>query len=107
MTAPRFFVRKEFESVGGFDETLTGPEDFDLGLRMKKVGRTATTNSEIIHDEGGVGYLAACRKKAYYAPKVLLFLFLRKRKQEAFRQFSSRPWLKKLDFSPTLWELAW
>jgi glycosyltransferase involved in cell wall biosynthesis len=42
--APRFFTRTCFEDVGGFDEAMTGAEDWDMGLRTIGVGlRLRTT----------------------------------------------------------------
>jgi glycosyltransferase involved in cell wall biosynthesis len=66
--APRFFRREVFDFAGGFDEAMTGPEDWDLGMRTVKGGHQVRVNTMIIHHEGHVRYLGACRKKAYYAP---------------------------------------
>ncbi|TAN30003.1 MAG: glycosyltransferase, partial [Actinomycetota bacterium] len=60
--APRFFLRSVFDKVGGWDEELTGPEDWDLRIRVKQVGVMARIKSEIDHDEGYVRYLDADRK---------------------------------------------
>src|SRR6266550_90978 len=38
----RFFSRAAYEDSGGFDESLTGPEDRDLTVRMAKVGVART-----------------------------------------------------------------
>ncbi|MDA8182988.1 MAG: FkbM family methyltransferase, partial [Actinomycetota bacterium] len=50
-----------------FDENLTGPEDWDLSEAAAKLGPLARTTAGILHDEGTLSYLDACRKKAYYA----------------------------------------
>lgn len=35
------FIRKDiFEKVGGFDETMTGPEDWDLDKKIRNIGKT-------------------------------------------------------------------
>ena len=70
--APRFFPRGVFEDVGGFDEAMTGAEDWDLGLRTAEAGPRSRINANIIHDEGHVRYFNTCSKKAYYAPGVVL-----------------------------------
>src|SRR3989344_2359857 len=36
--APRFFRRSVFVKVGGYDETITGPEDWDLPETIKSFG---------------------------------------------------------------------
>lgn len=35
----RVFRRTDFISIGGFDESLTGPEDWDLDRRLRQLGR--------------------------------------------------------------------
>ena len=34
----RFFLKDAFIRVGGFDETMSGPEDWDIDKRIKKIG---------------------------------------------------------------------
>jgi glycosyltransferase involved in cell wall biosynthesis len=46
-----------------FDESLVGPEDADLGQRIK--GLRTTTDSVLYHHDD-VSFLEYCRKKAYY-----------------------------------------
>lgn len=38
IVAVRFFTKKSWEKVGGFDETLYGPEDYDFHNRFVKAG---------------------------------------------------------------------
>jgi glycosyltransferase involved in cell wall biosynthesis len=89
--APRFFPRGVFEDVGGFDEAMTGAEDWDLGLRTAEAGPRSRINANIIHDEGHVRYFNTCSKKAYYAPGVVLFI--KKHGIRSVTDMSSRPWL--------------
>lgn len=91
--APRFFLRSVFDAVGGFDENITGPEDWDLGMRVQKFGKASRIVADIDHDEGHVRYLAACKKKAYYAQGIECFL--KKHGNEGFDRLSSRPWLSE------------
>jgi hypothetical protein len=35
----RFFKKSTFIQVGGFDETLSGPEDWDIDKKIKQIGR--------------------------------------------------------------------
>jgi GT2 family glycosyltransferase len=90
--APRFFPRGVFEDVGGFDEAMTGAEDWDLGLRTVEAGRRVRINANIVHHEGRVRYFNICWKKAYYAPGVALFI--KKHRFEGVVAMSSRPWLR-------------
>jgi glycosyltransferase involved in cell wall biosynthesis len=41
----RFFLRQSFIKVGGFDESLSGPEDWDIDKKIKKIGKIALLNS--------------------------------------------------------------
>lgn len=92
MEAPRFYLRSVFNQVGGFDEEITGPEDWDLGIRVDNVGVKDRIEAEIDHDEGCLHYLDACRKKAYYAPGMARFI--RKYRGSGLLKISSRPWLR-------------
>lgn len=72
--AARFFRHDVFDLVGGFDEALTGPEDWDLTIRARAHGRIDRVTALIEHDEGHLSYLTACRKKAYYAEGLRRFI---------------------------------
>ena len=72
--APRFFTREVLDLVGGWDETMTGAEDWDLAIRTESYGSRLRISSKIIHDEGSVKYFDICLKKKYYASGVLIFL---------------------------------
>ena len=66
--AGRFFDRNAFEKVGGYDETITGPEDWDLPERILKSGyKQGRIKSKIFHYERVPNPLKLARKKYYYA----------------------------------------
>jgi glycosyltransferase involved in cell wall biosynthesis len=90
--APRFFPHAQFTQVGGFDEAMTGAEDWDLGIRTAPLGPRARISAEIIHEEGRVRYFNICRKKAYYAPGVALFV--KKHGAGTLRDMAQRTWLR-------------
>jgi glycosyltransferase involved in cell wall biosynthesis len=91
--AARFFRWDVFDRTGGFDEQLTGPEDWDLSESARQLAPVVRTMAVIEHDEGTISYLDACRKKAYYAEGVRRYLA--KRGVAALRQASRRPWLRQ------------
>lgn len=67
--AARFFDKKVYWEFGGYDEKITGPEDWDLPLRIGekyKIGRVA---SFINHNEKKQSLLEIMKKKYYYARK--------------------------------------
>lgn len=66
--AARFFRKSLFLKFNGYDETITGPEDWDLPLRMKKQGiKIGRIKSFILHNEKKFSPLKSARKKFYYA----------------------------------------
>lgn len=74
--AARFFDRKVFDEMGGYDEKNTGTEDYDLPQRIKRtygeksVGRI---KDYIYHDEGNLSLLQTLRKKFYYAKSIHVY----------------------------------
>ncbi len=69
--APRFFKRDVFENMRGYDEDLTGPEDWDLGIRLIKANyKISRTKKILLHDEGEVDLFGSSKKKQYYANDV-------------------------------------
>jgi len=91
--APRFFDAEVFRRVGGFDEEMTGAEDWDLGQRTASLGSRARTNADIVHEEGRVRFFNICMKKAYYAPGVALFV--KKHGIGTVREMTGRRWLRQ------------
>ncbi|MFH0897188.1 MAG: glycosyltransferase [Candidatus Bathyarchaeota archaeon] len=61
------FIRKDlFERIGGFDESLTGPEDWDFDRRIRKIGQAGIVNVALYHNEGGFNMVKYLEKKKYY-----------------------------------------
>lgn len=68
--AARFFTRESFLKAGGYDESITGPEDWDLPDTVKKMGfGEARIKSKIYHYERIKNPLKVAKKKFYYALK--------------------------------------
>ena len=72
--AARFFDKKVFWEMGGYDENMTGPEDWDLPQRIKRKYKVWRIKSRIIHDEGKVTLLGLMKKKYYYAKNLSGYL---------------------------------
>jgi glycosyltransferase involved in cell wall biosynthesis len=83
--AARFIEKTLFDELGGFDEELTGEEDWDLTARIRarglSVGRTATP---LVHDEGRLRLGETMRTKFYYGRTMARYL--RKHPQAARSQ---------------------
>ncbi len=65
--AVRFVRRDLFLRVDGFDESLVGPEDWDLDRRVRKIGRTGIVDTPLYHNEGRFNMKRYLKKKNYYS----------------------------------------
>lgn len=63
----RFFPKKVWEEVEGFDEDLTGPEDWDFDKRVRKSGKTDIINQPLYHNEADFILRDYLKGKSYYA----------------------------------------
>lgn len=64
--AARFFPKKIFQEVGGYDEHLTGPEDWELPERISHRYKIARIKNHIKHNEGRHTLIGLAKKKYYY-----------------------------------------
>jgi glycosyltransferase involved in cell wall biosynthesis len=65
--AARFFSKKIFDQVGGYDIDLTGPEDWDLPENIVNLGyKIGRISSRIKHYERISSLLKLIKKKYYY-----------------------------------------
>jgi len=66
--AARAFRKSIFIKFDGYDSKITGPEDIDLPMRIRKSGiKINRTKSFILHNEKELSPLKSARKKYYYA----------------------------------------
>jgi len=65
--AARFYDRPLFEALRGFDETLSGPEDWDLSQRAEQLAPLILLDQPLFHHEGRITLNGQIRKKFYYA----------------------------------------
>lgn len=63
----RFVKKEKFLEVGGFDETMTGPEDWDFDKKIRSAGKVALIKNPIYHNETEFNLAKYLSKKAYYA----------------------------------------
>ena len=72
--AVRFVRRDIFLQVGGFDETLVGPEDWDFDRKIRKIGRTGVAIVPLYHNEGRFNMARYLKKKDYYTDGVQKYI---------------------------------
>ncbi len=65
--AARFFTREVFDKAGGYDETITGPEDWDLPETIRELGfKIERIAEKIYHRERATSLITLFKKKFYY-----------------------------------------
>lgn len=65
--AARFFKKSVFREVGGYDGTITGPEDWDLPETIRELGyKDGRVSAKIYHKERVISLVTLFRKKFYY-----------------------------------------
>lgn len=68
--APRFFTKKSFNDARGFDEKITGPEDWDLPDRVRRLGfEVGRVSAVIYHFERVPNPFSVAKKKFKYGLK--------------------------------------
>lgn len=73
--AARFFKKTLFKKFGGYDLSMTGPEDWDLPLRMRKAGvKIGRIKSFVLHNERNFSPWQGAKKKFYYATHARVYL---------------------------------
>jgi glycosyltransferase involved in cell wall biosynthesis len=85
--ASRFWKKRVFETVGGFDENLVGGEDYDLQNRLVKSGfRIGRIQAEEVHIGEPKTLVEVVQKHYSYGKSI--WRFVKKNPQEALRQLS-------------------
>jgi glycosyltransferase involved in cell wall biosynthesis len=74
VTAARFFDREAVVSAGGYDESLTGPEDWDMSIRVCGSPATVFAQTRILHDEGRHSLGSLFVRKFYYGRSMPRFI---------------------------------
>lgn len=107
--AARFYRKGVFRKIGGFDENLTGPEDWDFSQRVRKEFSLGRIKSFILHNEGNLSLFLTIKKKYYYSKKIVQYIEKGMHKKESSIQVNilQRYWIflaqpKKLFQNPLL-----
>lgn len=98
MEAARFFAKKIYEEMYGYDDTIVGAEDYDLPQRIEqKYGKSSVgrIHAYIYHDEGNLSLWRSCQKKFYYAQTIRTYLAKNANRQHFSQQSNifARYWL--------------
>lgn len=56
----------DFKKIGGFDETMSGPEDWDFDKKIRLRGKVDIIASPLYHNEADFNLGSYLNKKAYY-----------------------------------------
>ncbi len=93
--AARFYNKNDFEKSGGFDESITGPEDWDLSQKIKMLVGLSRVKAYILHNEGNLSLWTTIKKKYYYAKKLSPYIEKEENKYYTTTQFSlfKRYWI--------------
>jgi glycosyltransferase involved in cell wall biosynthesis len=64
--AARFFDRELYRQAGGYDEAITGGEDWNLTDRIMGLTKIGRIHEYIFHNEGRISLSSALKKRFYY-----------------------------------------
>ncbi len=62
----RFVPLKIFKKINGFDQTLTGPEDWDFDKKIRSHGQVDIIKSPLYHNESSFNLKSYLNKKNFY-----------------------------------------
>jgi len=74
MEAARFFEKKMYQEVGGYDSELVSGEDWDLSNRVAARAPLGRIDEFIYHNEGHLNLVKTLKKKYYYAGLAAAYL---------------------------------
>lgn len=63
----RFINKDLFNKVGGFNLSLTGPEDWDFDKKIRQIAKTGICQAHLLHNEWHFDTAKYLNKKDYYA----------------------------------------
>lgn len=71
--AARFFDKAVYVQVGGYNEAMTGGEDWDLSRRVRKVATIGRSQEYIRHNEGHLYFMRTIKKMYYYGSHATVY----------------------------------
>lgn len=107
--AARFYDKKLFIKLGGYNEKLISAEDWDLSQRISTVYKIERVNNYIFHNEGNLSLIQTLGKKFYYAKHIKKYQQEQKNSSfflkqagiiKRYKLFFSNP--KKLFYNPII-----
>jgi len=95
MEAARFFDKKTYVGLGGYDSSLVSGEDWDLSQRVAHLASLGRVDALIYHNEGRLKLGRTLGKKYYYAKLVARYLAKKDHAQSTAKQTNpfGRYWL--------------
>ncbi len=63
----RFVHKNKFLEISGFDESLTGVEDWDFDRKIRKSGKVSIVGASLYHNENHFNFKKYLKKKNYYS----------------------------------------
>lgn len=73
MEAARFFEKKMYLNLGGYNEGMVSGEDWDLSQRFGGIGEIGRIDDLIYHNEDRISLIGTIKKKYYYAGKFIKY----------------------------------
>lgn len=71
--ASRFFEKKRFVDLGGYNTSLVSGEDWDLHSRFVDDSKSGRIKSYIYHNESDLSLVETIKKKYYYAKNIKFY----------------------------------
>ena len=72
--AARFFTREAFYQCDGYNEGITGPEDWDISQKVREKYKIGRIKHLIIHNEADSLFIDFIKKKYYYGKGSSLYI---------------------------------
>jgi glycosyltransferase involved in cell wall biosynthesis len=86
MEAARFFGKRAYEQVGGYNESMVSGEDWDLSQRIGGLGKIGKIDNYIRHNEGKISLLKTIGKKYYYAQEFARYVNMNQSEKNLAKQ---------------------